>query len=1143
MEKKRKSTFDFHQKGKKMLLILRTALFFLLIQAFTVEANASGQVAKITMKMENATIDELIKTVRTETDYKFLYRIEEVNKYGKRDVNLQNASIEEFLTNILKGTNLSYEIENDVIIIRPSKDDDKKTKEARNIKGTVYDEKGQTLPGATIMIKGTAVGVVTDADGKFKLEIPRMDSIVLVVSFIGYETLHLPLSEDPKDDKKELVIKLKEDITEMEEVVVTGYGKVRKESFTGSSVSVSQEQLMKVSKTNVLKALQAFDPSFRIQTNNQWGSDPNALPEMYIRGRSGIGVKQLDANYTSKGNLQNNPNLPTFIMDGFEISVQKLYDMDPARIANITILKDAAATALYGSRAANGVVIITTVAPKPGKLNISYSLTGEVTMPDLSAYNLMNAKEKLETERLAGAFEPYEGPYQYDIDLELEKRYQAKLNNIAKGVDTYWLSLPLQTAFNHKHSLFIEGGSDNLRFGVDLSYYNEDGVMKGSFRDRLGAGVTLDYRFKNLQVKNQTSFNITKSKESPYGSFSNFANALPYNEYKDEAGRYLEELNTWGEGNTFPNPMYEASLKNFDKSQTEEFINNLSVNWNIGQYWLLKGQFSLTRRMNESRRFLDPLSKQNANPISTFNSTSGELHTTDGNSFSWDMQATLSYNRTIEKHNINFLVGVNQKASKTESISAEYRGFPSGVLNSPNYAEEIYEKPKASENSTRLVGFLGTINYSYNNIYLLDASVRMDGSSEFGSDKRFAPFGSFGVGINIHNYAFMKNWGKFDLLKIRGTYGETGKVNFPSYVARTTFKILSDEWYKTGFGATLMALGNKDLTWETTKEYNIGIEVGILQDLLYMDATYYRKKTVDLINNVTIPSSTGFTTYMDNIGEIENKGFELNFRANVIRQDNLFVALFANLAHNRNKILKISESLKAYNDSIDQHFKEDRDENQPFLKYVEGGSLTSIFGMRSLGIDPATGDEILLKRNGEQTKTWSSSEQTVLGNTEPDAQGTFGINVTWKNWSLYATFMYEFGGDAYNQTLVDKVENANIYTMNVDKRILTERWQKPGDVKKYRKLALRENKGSFSIPTTRPTERFVQKNNNLSLNSITLGYSLQADSHRWLKTSGISMLRFEIGANELFYWSSIKAERGLSYPFARTMNFSLNLTF
>ena len=710
MEKKRKYTFDFHQRWEKMLLILRTAFLMVLITTINFEANASAQIIKVSVRMENATIDEMIKNVRIGTNYRFLYRVEEVNKYGKRDINLQNVSIEEFLRVALEGTKLSYEIEDDVIIIHPSKDDNKKTVEPRKVTGTVMDMQGNTLPGSTILIQGTSLGVVTDVNGKFTLEIPQMDSVVLVVSFVGYETRYVALG----NEQKELTIKLKEDVTEMDEVVVTGYGKVRKESFTGSSVSVSKEQLMKVSKTNVLKALQAFDPSFRIQTNNQWGSDPNALPEMYIRGRSGVGVKQLDPNYTSKGNLQNNPNLPTFIMDGFEISVQKLYDMDPSRIANITILKDAAATALYGSRAANGVVIITTVAPKPGKLNISYGLTGEVTMPDLSAYNLMNAKEKLETEVLAGAFEPY----QSDVAITLEKRYNAKLNNVVKGIDTYWLSLPLQTAFNHKHSLFVEGGSENLRFGVDLSYYNEDGVMKESFRDRLGAGVTLDYHLKNLQVKNQTTYNITKSKETPYGSFSNYANALPYNVYKDENGRYLEEVESWGESGTFPNPMYEASLNNFDKSQTEEFINNLSINWNINPYLLLKGQFSLTRQFSNSRRFLDPLSKQNTNPISDYNTTSGELHTTDGNNFNWDMQATLSYNRTINKHNLNFLVGINQRATKTKSVSAQYRGFPNGTLNSQNYAEEVYEKPRSSENSTRLVGFLGTLNYSYNNIYL-----------------------------------------------------------------------------------------------------------------------------------------------------------------------------------------------------------------------------------------------------------------------------------------------------------------------------------------------------------------------------------------------------------------------------------------
>ncbi len=1138
MEKKRTNTIDGYLWWRKTLVLLRVTLLVVILLPVCMRASASAQIGKVSVRMEQATIDEIIKSVRTDAGYRFLYQIEEVNRYGKRDINLRNVSIDQFLEVILAGTNLSYSIEDDVIIIQPSQNKQTVVKVPQKIKGIVKDIHGNVLPGATILIKGSTMGVVADAEGKFVLEIPAMERPILVVSFIGYAAQEIVVENVQKD----LVIKLKEEMTEMDEVVVTGYGNVSKESFTGSSVSVSKDQLLSVSKTNVLQALQAFDPSFRIQTNNRWGSDPNALPEMYIRGRSGVGVKQLDPNYTSKGNLQNNPNLPTFIMDGFEISVEKLYDMDPSRIANITILKDAAATALYGSRAANGVVVITTVAPKPGKLNISYSMTGEVTMPDLSAYNLMNAKEKLEVEKLAGIYD-VDDPENPGLYSDMQEVYYGKLNNVNKGVDTYWLSKPLKTAFNHKHSLFIEGGSENLRFGVDLSFYNENGVMKESYRDRLGAGFTLDYRVKSLQVKNQVTYNITKSKETPYGSFSDYSLALPYNVYRDDNGRYLEQLEDWDEGETVVNPLYESTLNNYDKSQTEEFINNLSVNWSITSHLLLKGQFSLTKRINENRRFLDPLSKKNTIPISPGNSTSGELHTTDGNSFGWDMQATLSYNRSFNNHNINVLAGVNQKALKTESIRAEYRGFPSGVLNSPNYAEDIYEKPSSNENSTRLVGFLATVNYSFNNIYLLDASVRWDGSSEFGSNKHFAPFFSFGGGINVHNYKFMKNWGKINLLKIRANYGETGKVNFPAYVARTSFKILTDEWYKTGYGATLAALGNKNLTWETTKEYNIGIEIGLLQDLIYLDATYYRKKTVDLINSVTIPSSTGFTTYSDNIGEVENKGVELNLRANIIRKNDWLVALFANLAHNKNRILKISESLKAYNDAVDKHFKDDVHESEPFLKYVEGGSLTSIFGMRSLGIDPATGEEIFLKRDGSQTDVWNSSEQTVLGNSEPLAQGTFGFNIQWKNWSLYTTFMYECGGDAYNQTLVDKVEDANIYLHNVDKRVLTDRWQKPGQIKKFRKLTIREKKGALNIPTTRPTERFVQKNNNLSLNSVTLGYTLNRDQFSWMKVAGISMLRFEIGANELFYWSSMKAERGLDYPFARTMNFSLNLTF
>ena len=388
---------------------------------------------------------------------------------------------------------------------------------------------------------------------------------------------------------------------------------------------------------------------------------------MYIRGESGIGIKQLDPNYTTKGNLQNNPNLPTFIMDGFEISVQKLYDFDINRIESITILKDAAATALYGSRAANGVVVITTVAPKPGKLNVSYSFTGSVVAPDLSDYDLLNAREKLEVEKLAGC-------YDADDELDLiakEKEYNAKLTNIEKGVDTYWLSKPLETIFNHKHSLFVEGGSENVRFGLDLSYNTNKGVMIGSYRDNIGVALYVDYRIGKLQVKNQVSYNLTKSAESPYGDFSKYAYAQPYDPYKDENGKYLEKLQDYDGTSTATdyreNPLYESTLMNYDKSDIEEFINNLSANWYITQHLLLKGTFSITRIVEHGESFLDPLSKRNSEPLSMTQLYSGELRKSNGESFNWDMNLLLAYNRTFDKHNVNFTVGINTKEDYSES--------------------------------------------------------------------------------------------------------------------------------------------------------------------------------------------------------------------------------------------------------------------------------------------------------------------------------------------------------------------------------------------------------------------------------------------------------------------------------------------
>ena len=1104
----------------------RWLLCFLVAMCCTLSTWAlPSQDKTVTLNLRNVSVETALDAVKKQTGVNMLYNSQMFKGVSPVSVNAKNERWEVALKLILNPQGFDYVVKDGIVVIRKMQTE----KRENRIRGMVVDANREPIPGASIIVKGTRTGTSTNIEGEFTLDV-KNDKVTLEVSFIGMkkQTLQVDASR-----KKMLEITLVDDVKTLDDVVVTGYSNVRKTSFTGSSTQISGDDLRKVSQTNVIGALQTFDPSFRLVSNAQFGSDPNALPEMYIRGRSGFGVKELDKDQLSKSNLENNPNLPTFIMDGFEVSIEKIYDLDPTRIESMTILKDAAATAIYGSRAANGVVVITTVAPKPGEVRVSYNFTGTLEMPDLRDYNLANASEKLEIERRAGLYDK-------------GNKYYEKYALIQSGIDTDWLSLPLRNAFDHKHSLYIEGGTPNLRYGVDASYNGGNGVMKGSGRVRYSIGFSLD-RVKKLQVKNTVSFGHTKSKESPYGAFSDYTSLLPYETpYKN--GTLVKQLYYSRKGsNSVNNPLYEATLSNYEWSAYDEIIDNLSVNWYLNDYLTVKGQFSVTKQYTSSERFYDPLSSKVSVYGTTDTKLQGDLFTGEGSSLSWNSNAFLYYTRSFGNHNFNFSGGWEASAYNTENTSAQYRGFPSGQFNSLNYASEIYKKPTLTENTTRRVSILATLNYTWNDIYLADASVRFDGSSEFGANQKWAPFFSGGLGVNIHNYDFLKGNEKINKLKVRASYGRTGKVNFPAYAATTMYETLFDEWYITGYGAVLKALGNKDLSWEKTDKFNFGIETQFFNQRLTVDLDYYYEKTIDLINDVTLSQTSGFSTYKNNMGEVENKGFEMQIRADIYRDRNWSVALWGNMAHNKNKILKISDSQKAYNERVAEFYKKElqyqaiyntslKDANYavPISQYAEGESLTSIWAVRSLGIDPTTGKELFLNRDGSITDTWDASQEVVVGNTEPKLNGSIGLNATYKNWSLFAAFQYEFGGQEYNQTLVDRVENADIANGNVDLRVLTQRWQKPGDVAEFKNIA-------DSKLTTLPTSRFVQDKKYIRLSALTLSYDFNRE---WIKKHlHMNMLRLEMSSSDFINWNSIRQERGLSYPKSWKVDFSLKAQF
>ncbi|KAA5213294.1 SusC/RagA family TonB-linked outer membrane protein [Bacteroides finegoldii] len=1116
----------------------RWLLCFLVAMCCTLSTWAlPSQDKTVTLNLRNVSVETALDAVKKQTGVNMLYNSQMFKGVSPVSVNAKNERWEVALKLILNPQGFDYVVKDGIVVIRKMQTE----KRENRIRGMVVDANREPIPGASIIVKGTRTGTSTNIEGEFTLDV-KNDKVTLEVSFIGMkkQTLQVDASR-----KKMLEITLVDDVKTLDDVVVTGYSNVRKTSFTGSSTQISGDDLRKVSQTNVIGALQTFDPSFRLVSNAQFGSDPNALPEMYIRGRSGFGVKELDKDQLSKSNLENNPNLPTFIMDGFEVSIEKIYDLDPTRIESMTILKDAAATAIYGSRAANGVVVITTVAPKPGEVRVSYNFTGTLEMPDLRDYNLANASEKLEIERRAGLYD--KGNNGNNTTADGLNKYYEKYALIQSGIDTDWLSLPLRNAFDHKHSLYIEGGTPNLRYGVDASYNGGNGVMKGSGRDRYSIGFSLDYRVKKLQVKNTVSFGHTKSKESPYGAFSDYTSLLPYETpYKN--GTLVKQLYYSRKGsNSVNNPLYEATLSNYEWSAYDEIIDNLSVNWYLNDYLTVKGQFSVTKQYTSSERFYDPLSSKVSVYGTTDTKLQGDLFTGEGSSLSWNSNAFLYYTRSFGNHNFNFSGGWEASAYNTENTSAQYRGFPSGQFNSLNYASEIYKKPTLTENTTRRVSILATLNYTWNDIYLADASVRFDGSSEFGANQKWAPFFSGGLGVNIHNYDFLKGNEKINKLKVRASYGRTGKVNFPAYAATTMYETLFDEWYITGYGAVLKALGNKDLSWEKTDKFNFGIETQFFNQRLTVDLDYYYEKTIDLINDVTLSQTSGFSTYKNNMGEVENKGFEMQIRADIYRDRNWSVALWGNMAHNKNKILKISDSQKAYNERVAEFYKKElqyqaiyntslKDANYavPISQYAEGESLTSIWAVRSLGIDPTTGKELFLNRDGSITDTWDASQEVVVGNTEPKLNGSIGLNATYKNWSLFAAFQYEFGGQEYNQTLVDRVENADIANGNVDLRVLTQRWQKPGDVAEFKNIA-------DSKLTTLPTSRFVQDKKYIRLSALTLSYDFNRE---WIKKHlHMNMLRLEMSSSDFINWNSIRQERGLSYPKSWKVDFSLKAQF
>ena len=1106
------------KRYKKNLMIMKWCIAFICLFTLNLSANVYSQKNIVSLDLSDVSVEQFVKAVKQQTSLKFMYNSSLIRQAGKISVKVENKELKDVLSMVLGKVNLEYEFFNNVILIRQKGEGKSEQQKKKVVNGTVKDEHGVTLPGVSVLIKGESVGVATDINGKYSITIPEnKKEVVFAFSFVGMVPVEVRYT-----GQDSINVVLKEDVEKIDEVVVNGYFTRKKESYTGVSTTFSGNDLRKVSTGNILNTLSMLDPSFTKVVNNEMGSDPNTIPNFEIRGSSSL-----------KADFDGNPNMPTFIMDGFEVSAEKVFDLDPTRVRFITILKDAAATAIYGSRAANGVVVIETEAPKPGKLQLSYNGSMNFEVADLSDYNLMNAEEKLEYEVRAGLYDKEDRPDWTDNTFDA---YNQKLKLVKQGNDVDWLAIPVrELGVGHKHSIIAEGGNESFRYALDLSYSNKIGVMKGSKRDTYGGGIRLQYNLKKLKFTDYASFDHVKSVNSPYGNFSAYQYYNPYYNPYDENGnvkKMLYEYSYYDRGfqtKKMYNELYNAVLPSKDQSTSNRFLNNFAIEYDIIQGLKLKANLSLSvdngrtdvYKPYENTEFIDKEKK-------------GSYSQGQYEDFSYDVNIILTYFKTFKKHVLNAGFIYNLRETNHDQTDVYALGFPNANMDHISMGAGFKEgdKPGGAYDVTRLVGFVGNLGYTYDERFLLDFSVRSDGSSLYGSNNRWGTFWSLGLGYNLHHEKFMERLTFINLLKIRGSIGTTGGQNFNPYQSMAMYSYNDDRIgsisYSGYIGAILKAFGNKNLRWQKVEKQNVGLDFELFDRRLTGSFNVYNDISKDVLIDVTLAPSLGFSSSKENLGEVKNSGVELTLKGTVIRdrEREIYWDIMYNLAHNKNKVTKINQALTAFNDKQDAEVK-----NKPVIRYKEGLSQNTIWANESLGIDPATGEEIFLDMNGNKVNEWDAANYKPFGSTDPKIYGTIGTMFTYKKWELNAHLYYKYGGYIYNSTLVDKVENVNP-NENGDKRILYDRWNKEGDVAKFKKVS--------DVSVTNPTSRFIEKENYIQLQSLSIGYDFSCDK---LREIGIQRLKLSAIGNDIFTSSTVKMERGTSYPFARTFSLSAQLTF
>lgn len=1140
MKKKREFDFLKWRKSKISLLKMKVTVLLLFVCVLQSMAGVYSQTAKYDISMTGGKLENVFKLIEQKGEYTFLYSIEDIDQIFSINVNVKQADLKEVLDICLANTNLIYEISGRLVVIR-AKNEKTQVKE-RVIKGVVKDRKGELLPGVTVLVKGTVAGVATDINGKFTLTAPR-DTVKLLFSFVGMQT-----KEVEWNGQKILNVVLEDDSQQVDEVVVTGYQTVKKSNMAGSVSTVKSEDLLLTGTQSLEQALQGKLAGVVVQ--NQDGL-VGTRQKVRVRGTSTLlgsqepvwvvdGIIQEDPlpfKATELTSFGNDPNNIDMIRNFVGSAISWL---NPSDIKDVTVLKDASATAIYGVKAANGVIVVTTRKGEKGRMSIRYS--GNFSMGSKVTYdklNLMNSKERVDVSReiyergLVGTHSLANVGYQALLNRYLQDKISYEEFNAGvkelEVVNTDWFDLLYENPFSYSNNISISGGSDKTTYYASFGITDNNGTAKGNDSKSYRGSVNVNTVFwDRLQFFGKVAGSVSKTNGfhgsvSPYSYASNTSRVISA---FDENG----DLSYYTDANFYKYNVLNELAESGNKNATNALNVNVGLNWEI-----LKGlKYEMSLGYSYSSSHGETWATEMTNYITKIRGYEfgaygpndakyqnsglphgGELSVSESRSESYTWRNQLAYVKNWGRHLITTTIGQEVNSTKYDGLTQTLYGYlpgrgktiknpPLTIINSGGTASDNrYAQPTTLiiDNKSNKLSFYGAFTYTFDERYVFNASVRSDASNRFGQDKdaRFLPVWSLGLRWNMGREHFFEGQDFLNEFSLRLTYGYQGNASEaagPDLIAKIPASTSGISNATGEYYLEIASLPNPKLKWEKTATINIGADFSFWKNKINGSFEFYHKKTTDAIINKEVPYENGVLSMPMNGGSLKNYGWELTFSFTPVRTKNFMWSVSLNTSKNYNEITSRLATNKNWQQAVSGNL------------YKEGYPVSGFWAFEFAGLNPENGSPQfnLPGKDTPEAETDATVYMKYMGKLDPDITSGLSMSFRYKDFSLSSSFYLSIGGKKYLATMfnADIMNNTPLEYNNLPKD-LVDRWRKPGDEKYTNIPSLPEN-GKYGVQLATSSDYAYRMYNFtdirvvnasfLRCNNISIAYNL---SKGWIK--------------------------------------------